>query len=64
MDITFRAYNDGLSFPIQTLQKRHDWQQKISKELTTFNIPHDPDAWLVDYGGYSSPQESEFLSKN
>lgn len=63
MDITFRAYNDGVSFRYKLYRSGTIGNRKISKELTTFNIPHDPDAWLVDYGGYSSPQESEFFKQ-
>ena len=35
--------------------------RQIIKELTTFSIPGDPKAWIVEYGGYSSSNEAEFF---
>jgi alpha-glucosidase len=61
MDITFRVYNDGVAFRYKLYRSEKIGNRIITKELTTFNIPNDPNAWIVDYGGYSSSQESEFF---
>ena len=36
-------------------------ERQIVKELTTFSIPGDPKAWIVEYGGYASSNEAEFF---
>jgi alpha-glucosidase len=61
MDITFRVFNDGVSFRYRLYRSEKIGIREITKELTTFNIPNDPNAWIVNYGGYSSSQESEFF---
>ncbi|KAA6310339.1 hypothetical protein EZS27_038341, partial [termite gut metagenome] len=39
--------------------------RQLTKELTTFNIPGNPDAWVVEYAGgkYTSAQEAEFMQR-
>jgi alpha-glucosidase len=63
IDITFRAYNDGVAFRYKLYRSEKIGHRCITKELTTFVIPDNPDAWVVEYGRYSSSQESEFHEK-
>lgn len=64
MDLIVRVYNDGVAFRYKLYRGERIGNRKITKELTTFNIPNDPKAWIVEYGGYSSPQEAEFKEHN
>jgi alpha-glucosidase len=61
MDVFVRAYNDGVAFRYKLYRAEKIGTREITKELTTFGIPGDPKAWVVDYGGYASAQESEFF---
>ncbi len=61
MDVTIRAYNDGIAFRCKLYRGENIGNRIITRERTTFNIPGDPNAWMVDYGGYASSQESEFF---
>ncbi|KGE13809.1 glycoside hydrolase family 97 protein [Sphingobacterium deserti] len=63
MDLTFRAYNDGVALRYKLYGSEKIGDRKITRELTSFNIPDDPNAWIVNYGGYASAQESEFFKK-
>lgn len=60
MGITFRAYNDGIAFRYHLLRSANIGDRQITRELTTFTIPGDPKAWVVEYGSYSTSNESEF----
>jgi alpha-glucosidase len=61
MELFIRAYNDGAAFRYKLLRSARVGDRQITKELTTFNIPGDPKAWIVEYGGYSSSNEAEFF---
>lgn len=61
MELFVRAYNDGAAFRYKLFRSKKIGDRHISKELTTFNIPGDPNAWVVEYGGYSSSNEAEFM---
>jgi len=61
MDFFLRAYNDGAAFRYKLLRSGKVGDRQITKELTTFSIPGDPKAWIVQYGGYSSSNEAEFM---
>jgi alpha-glucosidase len=61
MELFIRAYNDGAAFRYKLLRSARVGDRQIIKELTTFNIPGDPKAWIVEYGGYSSSNEAEFF---
>jgi alpha-glucosidase len=63
IDITFRAYSDGVAFRYKLYRSEKIGHRCLTKELTTFAIPGDPDAWIVEYGKYASSQESEFYEK-
>ena len=43
------------------IEGQRSGDRQIVKELTTFNIPGDPKAWVVEYGGYASSNEAEFF---
>jgi alpha-glucosidase len=61
LEIYVRAYNDGAAFRYRLLRAGKVGDRQILKELTTFNIPGDPKAWIVEYGGYASSNEAEFF---
>jgi alpha-glucosidase len=61
MALYVRVYNDGAAFRYKLLRSGKVGDRQIVKELTTFNIPGDPKAWVVEYGGYASSNESEFI---
>ena len=56
-----RAYNDGAAFRYKLLRSAKAGERQIVRELTTFTIPGDPKAWIVEYGGYASSNEAEFF---
>ena len=56
-----RVFNDGVAFRYKLYRGGHIGSRKITRELTTFKIPADPKAWIVEYGKYSSSNESEFF---
>lgn len=61
MELNFRAYNDGAAFRYKLKRGTRVGDRQIVKELTTFSVPGDPKAWIVEYGGYSSSNEAEFM---
>ncbi len=61
LQLFVRAYNDGAAFRYKLSRSGKPGDRQILKELTTFNIPDNPKAWVVEYGGYSSSNESEFF---
>jgi len=61
MEFYVRVFNDGAAFRYKLLRGSKIGDRQITKELTTFNIPGDPKAWVVEYGGYSTSNESEFI---
>jgi alpha-glucosidase len=61
MEFFVRAYNDGAAFRYKLLRGAKPGERQITKELTTFCIPGDPKAWIVEYGGYSTSNEAEFI---
>jgi alpha-glucosidase len=61
MKFYLRVFNDGAAFRFKLLRGAKIGDRQITKELTTFNIPDDPKAWVVEYGGYSTSNESEFF---
>jgi alpha-glucosidase len=63
MDLYVRAYNDGVAFRYKLYRSEVAGNRNITKELTGFNIPGDPKAWIVEYGGYASSNEAEFFER-
>jgi alpha-glucosidase len=61
MELEVRAYNDGAAFRYKLSRAGKVGDRQITKELTTFSIPGDPKAWIVEYKGYSSSNEAEFF---
>ena len=61
MEFTLRIYNEGVAFRTKLFRSEKNGHRQITNELTTFNIPGNPKAWVVEYGKYSSSQESEFF---
>jgi alpha-glucosidase len=61
MELIIRAYNDGAAFQYKLFRVAKIGDRQITKELTTFNIPGDPKAWIVEYGKYSTSNEAEFF---
>lgn len=61
LGFSIRAYNDGIAFRYKLSRSAKIGDRQIVKELTTFNIPDDPKAWIVEYNGYSSSNEAEFF---
>jgi alpha-glucosidase len=61
LEFFVRAYNDGVAFRYMLKRSGKVGDRQITKELTTFSIPGDPKAWIAEYGGYSTSNESEFF---
>lgn len=64
MDLHVRVYNDGIAFRYKLYRTGTIGNREITKELTTFGIPDNPKAWLVEYGGYATSNEAEFFEHN
>ncbi|GHT52000.1 alpha-glucosidase [Bacteroidia bacterium] len=63
LDIIFRVYDDGVAFRYKLYRSERIGNRQLTKELTTFAVPGNPDAWVVEYGGYATSNESEFREK-
>ena len=61
MELFVRAYDDGVAFRSKLPRGAKAGDRQIVKELTTFNVPGDPKAWIVEYGAYSTSNEAEFI---
>jgi alpha-glucosidase len=62
IDLEARVYNDGAAFRFRLSRAAKPGDRQITKELTTFSVPGDPKAWIVEYkGGYASSNEAEFM---
>ena len=60
LDFVVRAYNDGIAFRYSLPRQDNLHGFVLSKEDAHFRFAGDPTVWAADYGGYASPQESEF----
>jgi len=49
MELHLRAYNDGTAFRYKLFRAAKVGDRQIVKELTTFAVPGDPKAWVVEY---------------
>ena len=63
MEFTVRAFDDGIAFRTKLYRSEKNGHRQITRELTTFTIPGNPKAWVVEYGKYSSSNESEFFER-
>lgn len=62
VELQVRIFNDGTAFRYKLSRAAKPGDRQITKELTTFSVPGDPKAWVVEYkGGYSSSNEAEFM---
>lgn len=62
LGFTVRTYNDGVAFRFKLFRSEQIGDRQITRECTTFNIPGDPKAWIVEYtDGYYSSNEAEFF---
>jgi alpha-glucosidase len=62
IELQVRVFNDGAAFRYKLSRAAKVGDRQITKELTTFSIPGNPKAWVVEYkGGYSSSNEAEFM---
>ena len=61
MELIVRAFNDGAAFQYRLFRAAKPGERQITEELTNFNIPGDPKAWIVEYGKYSTSNEAEFF---
>ena len=58
-----RVYNDGVAFRFRLPRGAKAGDRQIVKELTTFSVPGDPKAWVVEYGAYATSNEAEFFER-
>lgn len=63
MELIVRVYDDGLAFRYRLPRTGKVGDRLITKELTTFAIPGNPKAWVVEYGKYASSNEAEFFER-
>lgn len=61
MEFFVRAYNDGIAFQYKLPRSSKIGDRQITREVTTFSVPGDPKAWIVEYKGYASSNEAEFF---
>jgi alpha-glucosidase len=61
MELLIRIYNDGAAFTYRLYRGAKPGDRQITRELTSFSVPGDPKAWIVEYGGYSTSNEAEFI---
>jgi alpha-glucosidase len=57
--LVFRAYDDGAAFRYVVPEAWGEFE--LQTEQTGFRFPSDATVWAADFGGFHSPQESEFV---
>jgi alpha-glucosidase len=63
LTLQVRVYDDGVAFRFTLPRAALIGDRKITRELTSFVVPGNPDAWVVEYGGYSTSNEAEFMQR-
>lgn len=63
LGFTVKCFNDGVAFAFELYRSERIGQREITAEKTSFTIPGDPKAWIVEYGGYASSNEAEFYER-
>jgi alpha-glucosidase len=63
INLTFRAYNDGIAFRTEFLGKQKAHQFTITDETTSFIFPGDISCWAANHKGYGSHQENEYFER-
>ncbi len=48
LDLEIRVYDEGVAFRLKLYRGGQVDDRKITKELTTFSIPDNPTAWIVE----------------
>jgi len=61
INLTFRAYNDGIAFRTEFLGEQKKHQFIITDEKTSFCFPDDFTCWAANHKGYESHQENEYF---
>lgn len=61
LTLYFRAYNDGIAFRYFLPMANGFSNREITRELTSFRFSGNHDAWMANYGSYTTSQETEFL---
>jgi len=64
INLTFRAYNDGVAFRTEFLGEQRRHQFTITDEQTSFYFPGDLKCWAANHKGYGSHQENEYFKRN
>ncbi|MDO6430286.1 glycoside hydrolase family 97 protein [Flavitalea sp. BT771] len=60
LELEVRAYDDGIAFRYKLPAAAGIGDRVITRELTGFPFPGNAKAWVAQYGGYATSQESEF----
>jgi alpha-glucosidase len=58
--IYFRVYNDGVAFRYFLPMQHGFSNREITRELTSYRFVQNHDAWMANYGSYTTSQETEF----
>ena len=61
INLTFRAYNDGIAFRTEFLSEQKKHQFTITDEKTSFYFADDLTCWTANHKGYESHQENEYF---
>lgn len=64
LQVTARAYDDGIAYRLNFLGPDHGIDYKISEENTMFSFDEDHLCWAADHRKFISPQESLFQKLN
>ncbi|WP_205461705.1 glycoside hydrolase family 97 protein [Mangrovibacterium lignilyticum] len=64
LNLTVRAYNDGVAFRNEFTGPGQLEKYTITDEGTTFDFSEDFTCWAADYKTFESSQETEFLKRN
>jgi len=64
IELVVRAYDDGCAFRYTIPRQPATDRFVLEREETHFRFAGDPTVWAPDYGGFASPQESEFKCRH
>ncbi|MDH7599903.1 MAG: glycoside hydrolase family 97 N-terminal domain-containing protein, partial [Sedimentisphaerales bacterium] len=62
-DLVVRAYDDGVAFRYELPNQRGLGRFRLAAERTWFRFAQNHTMWIANYGGFVSPQESEFVCR-
>jgi len=63
INLTFRAYNDGIAFRTEFVGRQKAHQFTIVDETSGFYFPDDFTCWAANHKGYGSHQENEYFER-